>query len=121
MAALAALPVGLRTEADAVMLWNGSWQPDNAPVLASFTASEGPLEPVKNVVLTALNASPADCLNVEIIGPQIIPVQEPGRTTMLVVGSGVWRWSSVVDAPEPATGILQTAVLLIQATAPPEN
>ena len=101
MAALAALPPDLRTEADAVMLWNGEWTPDDEPSLLSFFAPEHPpehpMEPLKQVVMATLRAAPLECQDTEVTGPQLIPVAEPGRTTMLVVGSGNWRWSALLD------------------------
>lgn len=97
MAALASLPSGLRTKADAVMLWNGTWMPDDEQSTVPFLAPNHPMQPVRRVVLEALRASPPECQNVETAGPQLIPIAEPGRTTMLVVGSGVWRWSSMID------------------------
>ncbi len=123
MAALAALPSNLRTEADAVMLWNGSWELDS-PSFDFLTSSEEPFEVIKQVVIDALIASPAECLEVETSGPQIIPVQEPNRTTMLVFGSGVWRWSSVVNPPisaEPADENLPANEISIVAHLPTGN
>ncbi len=95
MAALAALPAGLRTEADAVMLWNGEWLLQDEPISLTTAAPEHPMEPLKQVVLDAVRTMPPECLEVETSGPQLIPIAEPGRTTMLVVGSGRWRWSSL--------------------------
>ena len=117
MAALDALPPGIRTEADAVMLWNGGWiDVGGAPVparpqslvpslvipspgsslLAKILESD-PLAPLKQTVVAALAAAPAECRNLEVSGPQLIPITEPARTTMLVVGSGIWKWADLID------------------------
>lgn len=102
MEELAALPAGSRTEADAVMLWNGAW-----PGVASEPLEQLPQQPVpalKRVVTDAVLALPVDCRDVQTTGPQLIPIQEPGRTTMLVIGSGVWRWAMLLDPPmDPQT------------------
>ena len=124
MAELAALPPELRTEADAVMLWNGTWLPVDEPPMFSLTPPEDPLGALKKVVIAALAATPIECLDVEAIGPQLIPIQEPGRTTMLVVGSGVWRWSSVLDPPIdlfPSIPSFQAAELSLFAPTPKGN
>lgn len=97
MEELAALPAGSRTEADAVMLWNGAW-----PGVVSEASDELPQQPVpalKRVVTDTVQALPLDCREVQTTGPQLIPIPEPGRTTMLVIGSGVWRWAMLLDPP----------------------
>ena len=127
MAALAALPAGVRTEADAVMLWNGGWidvggapslpqsavpavpaaataaaplSPPKPSLIASllpqFLRSD-PLAPLKQTVVTALAAAPAECSALGVVGPQLIPIVEPSRTTMLVIGSGTWKWTDLID------------------------
>ena len=112
MAALDALPPGIRTEADAVMLWNGGWidvggapvsarpqslVPSPVPSLLTKILESDPLAPLKQSVVAALAAAPADCRNLEVSGPQLIPITEPARTTMLVVGSGIWKWADLID------------------------
>ena len=103
MAAVAALPKAVRSEADAVMLWNGTWlDTGQASVLSavpvlSMIADQGPVMTLKTVILATLAAAPAECREVESLGPQFIPVSEPGRITMLVIGSGAWRWSSLIE------------------------
>ncbi len=124
MAALAALPPDLRTEADAVMLWNGTWLPIDEPPVVSLTPPEDLLGPLKQVVIEALAATPVECRDADTIGPQFIPIQEPGRTTMLVVGSGVWRWSSVVEPAMdvvPSSPSFQPAKLSLFAPTPTGN
>ena len=106
MAAVAALPKEVRSEADAVMLWNGTWLDTGqasvlsaVPVLSELTGQD-PVTALKTVILATLAAAPAECREVTSLGPQFIPIAEPGRTTMLVIGSGAWRWSSLAE-PEP--------------------
>ncbi len=100
MTALATLPPEVRSDADAVMLWNGGWMDIGEPSAASpLTAalSPDPLAPLKQVVIDALAAAPIECRDVGELGPQLIPIVEPGRTTMLVIGSGAWKWSDLID------------------------
>ena len=97
MAELAALPAEVRSDADAVMLWNGAWL-DVAPE-AQAQMAQSPIPALKRVVTAAVLALPAECQEVETAGPQLIPIPEPGRTTMVVIGSGVWRWSQLIEPP----------------------
>lgn len=103
MAAVAALPDDVRSETDAVMLWNGAWlDTGQTSVLSALPIglvppSADPVAALKQVILASLEQAPAECLEVETIGPQFIPISEPGRTTMLVIGSGAWRWSSLLE------------------------
>ena len=97
MAELAALPGDVRSDADAVMLWNGAWL-DTDPATQMQMAST-PIPALRRAVSDAVLALPAECQEVEMAGPQLLPIPEPGRTTMVVIGSGVWRWSSLIDLP----------------------
>ena len=71
---------------------------------------------LKRVVTEAILALPVDCQGVETAGPQLIPIPEPGRTTMVVIGSGLWRWSDLIELPvvdptdgQPGDGWLDSA------------
>ena len=97
MAELAALPGDVRSDADAVMLWNGAWL-DTDPATQMQMVST-PIPALRRAVSDAVLALPAECQEVEMAGPQLLPIPEPGRTTMVVIGSGVWRWSSLIDLP----------------------
>ena len=130
MAAVAALPAEVRSDTDAVMLWNGAWlDTGQTPTLSALPsalmpASADPVAALKQVVLTTLAQAPAECLAVETLGPQLIPISEPGRTTMLVIGSGAWRWSSLLE-PEidalASPGADQLAGTVPFAAAPTGN
>jgi hypothetical protein len=105
MQALAALPASYRTAADAVMLWNGEWAHDDTASLSptaafSFFApaaepDDGPIAPLKNIVVMTLAMAPEDCLQATVAGPQLIPIHEQNRTTMLAIGSGEWQWANL--------------------------
>ena len=108
MAELAALPAAVRSEADAVMLWNGAWL-DAAPETQVQMAGT-PIPELRRAVSDAVLALPAECQGVEMTGPQLLAIPEPGRTTMVVIGSGVWRWSSLIDLPlDPSSDTKTTA------------
>ena len=104
MAELAALPAEVRSDADAVMLWNGAWLDVATETQPQMTPTRIP--ELKRVVTAAVLALPIECQGVETAGPQLIPIPEPGRTTMVVIGSGLWRWSDLIEPPvaEPALG-----------------
>ncbi len=111
MAELAALPSDVRSEADAVMVWNGSWLGEPAPASGAPTEPApppglptAPIPAMRTVIAATLLALPPACRDVETHGPQFVPIAEPGRTTMLVIGSGVWRWGDLVPAPTPTEG-----------------
>lgn len=96
LAELAALPAGLRTDADAVMLWNGQWF-DPGPL------PDGATGPVRQLVETLVAAAPIECRVTKWTGPQFIAITQGNRSTMLVVGSGSWKWQDLIDQPSNCT------------------
>ena len=79
-----------------------SWL-DVAPE-AQMDMALSPIPALKRVVTDTVLALPAECQEVQTAGPQLIPIPEPGRTTMVVIGSGLWRWSSLLEPPiDPGT------------------
>ena len=103
MAAVAALPKDVRSDSDAVMLWNGTWLDTGETSMLSvlpaalLPTSVDPVAALKQAVLVTLTEVPAVCRDLLMTGPQFIPIAEPDRTTMLVIGSGLWRWSSLLE------------------------
>ncbi len=107
MAALAAVPAGIRSDADAIMLWNGGWLDVGGPpvpMLLPTMVQSDPLAALKQTVVTALAAAPPECRELGVSGPQFIPIDEPGRTTMLAVGSARWKWADLMDPVVMPTG-----------------
>jgi len=94
MGALAALQGEARTAADAVMLWDGKWLGDDSSTLAAQLA------PLRAVIDQALKSATPQCAAATMTGPQFIAIPAAGRTTMLVIGSGQWRWRDLFP-PEP--------------------
>lgn len=97
MAELEALPLQARTQADAVMLWDGAW-PDPQP--SSVAPSDGIGAPgaLRGAVVWAISNSPPECRDAIVVGPRFIALPGDLRTTMVVIGSGQWRWADLLDA-----------------------
>ena len=98
MAELDELPPQLRSSADAVMLWNGQWLGSDIPPPGPDTAS------LRHAVEQVVVDAPPDCRNAPAQGPQFIPVPRAGRTVMIVVGSGAWRWDDLIADPAQCVG-----------------
>ena len=103
MAELAALPPGIRTEADAVMIWNGDWRalavPAAADAAVPATSADPAVSELRRAIQALATSAPPACLAVIVPGPLFIPVREPRRTTTLVIGSGAWRWADLLKTP----------------------
>lgn len=92
MAELASLPPDVRTDADAVMLWNGQWF-DAGP-----QSGAGAIPPLRELVEKLVATAPAECREMTWTGPQFIAIAQGQRFTMLVVGSGQWRWRDLLGS-----------------------
>jgi hypothetical protein len=98
MAELAGLPPGVRSDADAVMLWNGKWYDQDIPVPEPTGAvpTNGSL---RLAIEKMVGAAPAACRDEAMVGPAFVPSPEGDRTTLLAIGSGAWRWSDLLPLP----------------------
>jgi hypothetical protein len=110
MAELDALPPQARTQADAVMLWDGRWQQSaSAPQPASAAPLNGPrltLSQLRRVVEQEVRKAETECRDAIVNGPQFIALAGTVRTIIIVVGSGQWRWEDLLrpeEATEPLT------------------
>jgi hypothetical protein len=89
-----------RSVANAIMFWDAEWVelPGDAPKEAIDALRQGILEGVR--------AAPAECLAQDLAGPRFIFVGDTGSPTMLVIGSGTWRWEQLLaqadERPEAA-------------------
>lgn len=100
MAELAALPPGVRSDADAVMIWNGGWSGQGPATGPSVAAPIGERATgLRSLIEQTVAAASAQCRAVALTGPVFVPIAEVGRTTMLAIGSGVWRWDDLLLAP----------------------
>lgn len=91
---LVALPRDARSVANAVMLWDGGWVPARAPDAESAMAG------VRAALRQAAVGLEAACLEEMQTGPNLLTVVIDKGATVLVVGSGAWRWSDVLETPE---------------------
>ena len=98
MAELAALPPGVRSGADAVMLCNGTWFDQQIPVAAP-TGAVLPSSSLRLAIEKMVVAAPASCRDEAMVGPVFVPIPEGNRTTLLAIGSGAWRWSDLLPLP----------------------
>ena len=92
--ALSQVPRGARSVANAVMLWNGAW------VEARGYDGRDTLAPIRRMIADGLRTAPSQCRDEVMTGPRFIAVGDSAQTTVLAVGSGLWRWSDLlVGAP----------------------
>ncbi|MEG3154580.1 hypothetical protein [Sphingomonas sp. RB1R13] len=97
MAELAALPPGVRSGADAVMLWNGKWFDQQIPVPApTATGAVSINSSLRLAIEKMVIAAPTECRDEAMVGPVFVPIPEGDRTTLLAIGSGAWRWSDLL-------------------------
>jgi len=103
MAELEALTREARTEADAVMLWDGRWQGLGAASATRLVVPPTATVPetvvfggVRGVVEQVIRAAPTECSETPVIGPQFVALPGLERTTFLVIGSGTWRWADLL-------------------------
>jgi hypothetical protein len=94
-----------RSVANAIMVWDGRW------VELGGGAPDDALETLRRAIVEAVRAAPPECLTEELSGPRFIAVTRSDTTTVLVLGSGTWRWEQVLlepstsappGAPQPA-------------------
>lgn len=88
--AIAQIPRTARSVADAVMLWDGVWRDGDA--LGRDTA----VSPIRYAVLDALAHASANCLARDVQGPRFIAITMGASTTVLTLGSGIWRWGDLI-------------------------
>ena len=93
---LAALPPEMRSVANAVFVWNGEWL--IGPRASPNSDSTGTVtidNPLQKTIESAVASAATECRAAQMSGPAFIAVQEDTRSTMLVIGSGVWRWDQL--------------------------
>ena len=87
--AVASIPRQQRSVSNAVMLWNGRWM--------DLGASSGPIrEAIRDFVL----AAPERCREEAVSGPTLFSIESSSKPTILVLGSGLWRWSDLLGPNE---------------------
>lgn len=87
--AIAALSQRTRAATGAAMLWNGTW------AVAPDPEDTARLARLRPVIAAVIGRTSPDCLAAELVGPRLIMIPAQAGTTMLVVGSGRWRWGDL--------------------------
>lgn len=88
-AVLGRIPLGSRSVANAVLVWNGQWaEPDSVGGAAALAS-------IREVVVASVAAAPQACRNAAVVGPRLMLIAEPSQTLVLAMGSGVWAWGQL--------------------------
>lgn len=89
-------PAEVRSIADAIVIWNEGW---NLQVVDPATS----LHRVRDIVEQSLLALPQMCLDQEVTGPRLLPIPDADglRMTIIVIGSGTWKWQSLLAPAMP--------------------
>ena len=97
--ALQAIPRQARSVANAIMLWDGAWiVPGSQRETTARTA-------LRTAILAAVAEAPEDCRTQTVLGPRLIAVPGVTGSTLLVLGSGTWRWTDLtLTAPAAEVG-----------------
>ncbi len=86
-----------RSVANAVMLWDGAW------VDVEEASSQAAILTLRSALMERIRTAPPECVMEEVTGPRFITFAGAAETTMLVLGSGTWRWAQLLSmASKPA-------------------
>lgn len=112
-AQLARIGPEARSVANAIMFWDGGWTPVDAEAPADA------VDFLRHAVVEGVRAAPAECLEQEIVGPRFIAVSGEEATTVLVLGSGSWRWAQLLETPAKTNDTAREAIFGSLAAAAP--
>jgi hypothetical protein len=87
-AALDAVPVATRSVANAIMLWDGAWGAET---------DAGGRGVLRQILIREIQSSRSDCREERHQGPVLFFGAANGASISVVVGSGVWRWSDLLN------------------------
>lgn len=91
--AVAVMPRAAGSAANAVMLWDGAW-------LSAAAAAPGHGDVVESAVGDLVRAASPECRATAMIGPQFVFLDDARGGTVLVIGSGEWRWDDLIQSAE---------------------
>lgn len=98
LAALALIPREARSVANALMLWDGAWvgtdKRETAQALVILQAAIG----------AAIETASPDCRSQPVLGPRLLAIADASGATLLVIGSGAWRWDDLLTSQAPRPG-----------------
>lgn len=89
LASMRRMPRKVRSVANAVKIWDAGWATDGELGDAAVLA------PLQTAVLSTLEAESPACAGETLLGPRLIMIADGAETTLLVFGSGEWRWSDL--------------------------
>ena len=87
--ALLRIPTPARSVANAIMIWDGAWVDPRARAAPGFAD-------IRAALIAGIRAAPAACQAEVISGPEFVILGDGLATTILVVGSGQWRWGDML-------------------------
>ncbi len=88
--ALQSVPSSARSVANAILLWDGTWT--DAQALGGV-AVFGPLH---DAVVQTVRSAPPACQTEQVRGPRLIAVPDGKGSTIVGLGSGLWRWTDLM-------------------------
>ena len=86
--AVAELPAGEKSVANAVQMWDGAWP---------IETQSGGKALLRALLAREIAAAPADCLNQVNTGPVFFMVPQGAVTVVVAVGSGQWTWGQLAQ------------------------
>ena len=108
--ALARIPRPARSVANAIMLWDGAWVTPPATATTDMAM-------IRRAVIVGIVAAPPACRDQLTRGPELFTLADTAGTTVVVVGSGVWRWADLLR-DDPASSVVQAALATVPTAKP---
>ncbi len=94
-ASLPQIPQTRRSVANAIMIWNAQW------VALHETLDPAAMAAIRDTVAGTIAAASPECRLQPQRGPRLILLPGLNETTVLALGSGVWRWQDLLDTAQP--------------------
>lgn len=96
-ASLPEIPQARRSVANAIMIWNAQW------VALHETLDPTAMTAIRDTVAETVAKASPECRLQPQSGPRLIILPGIRDTTVLALGSGVWRWQDLLDTAQPET------------------
>ncbi len=109
-ARLPQIPSARRSVANAIMVWNAEW------VALHEALDPDAMAAIRDTVAGTIAAASPECRLQPQSGPRLIVIPGVAETTVLALGSGLWRWQDLLETARPGW----TEAELLEA-ASPEN
>lgn len=93
-ASLPQIPQARRSVANAIMVWNAQW------VALHETLDPAAMAAIRDTVAGTVAAASPECRLQPQSGPRLILLPGATVTTVLALGSGVWRWQDLLDTAQ---------------------